>query len=146
MPCLTYFTNLLAILYFALSTSVNLLAEVGSGFIGYFSINFFEKMQFLSCLIILSTYTPGTWTCSGGISPFSTIYSTSATTIFAAVAISALKFLAVFAKYKFPDLSAFLALIIAKSPKKLSYSRYFKPLNILVFLGCEYFYGLPVPF
>jgi len=36
IPVFTYFTNLLAILYFALSTSVKLLADVGSGLIGYF--------------------------------------------------------------------------------------------------------------
>jgi hypothetical protein len=55
MPDLTYLTNLLAILNFALSKSVNLLAEVGSGLIGYFSIIFLENIQFLSCLMILST-------------------------------------------------------------------------------------------
>lgn len=55
MPDLTYLTNLLAILNFALSKSVNLLAEAGSGLIGYFSIIFLENIQFLSCLMILST-------------------------------------------------------------------------------------------
>jgi len=58
-------------------------------------------------------------------------------TFLAAVAISALKFLAVLLKYKFPNVSAFWALIKAKSPKIVSYSTYFLPLNVLTFFGCE---------
>jgi hypothetical protein len=67
-------------------------------------------------------------------------------TIWAAVAISALKFLAVFAKYKFPDLSAFWALIRAISPKMVSSSIYFLLLKIFVFLGAEWSSAFPVPF
>lgn len=55
IPFLTSFTSLLAILYFAWSTSVNWLGEVGSGLIGYFYMIFFEYMLFGSNLIILST-------------------------------------------------------------------------------------------
>ena len=70
---------------------------------------------------ILFTYTAGTWTHYGGIYPGSTIYSTSAITQVAAVAISPLKLLAVLLKYKFPKVSAFCALTNAKSPKIVYY-------------------------
>lgn len=49
--------------------------------------------------------------------------------------ISALKFLAVLLKTKFPDLSAFLAFTRAKSPNKAYYNKYFFPLNTPVALG-----------
>lgn len=50
IPDFTSFANLFVILYFALSVSVNSTVEVGSGFMGYFSIIFFENMLFRSCL------------------------------------------------------------------------------------------------
>ncbi len=56
-------------------------------------------------------------------------------TQFAAVHISALKFLEVLLNTKLPDLSAFFALIRAKSPF-IDYSKtYFLPLNTAVGFG-----------
>jgi hypothetical protein len=53
----------------------------------------------------------------------------------AAVHISALKFLAVLLNIKFPALSAFFALINAKSPNIDCSRTYFLPLNIAVGLA-----------
>jgi len=72
-----------------------------------FSILFSDQGQFGFDLKILSTYTAAMWTSSGSICPGSTIYYTSTITFLAAVAMSALKFLAVLLKYKLPNVSAF---------------------------------------
>lgn len=102
-----------------------------------FSINFSEKGHETSALKIRSTYTPGVWTHSGSMTPFSTISSTSAITNLAAVAISALKFRYVFSNCRFPILSALFAFTNAKSAK-MDYSlRYFRPLKIKVGLPAE---------
>ena len=81
-----------------------------------FSILFFDHWQFGSDLNILSTNTAGTCISSGSIYPGYTISSTSAMTHLAAVAISALKFLAVLLKYRLPRVSAFKALTNAYYP------------------------------
>jgi hypothetical protein len=59
---------------------------------------------------------------------------------------SALKFLAVLLKTKFPDLSAFLAFTRAKSPKIDSSSKYFLPLKTAVALGLLKIYTYEEPF
>lgn len=56
-------------------------------------------------------------------------------THFAAVHISALKFLSVLSNTKFPAVSALCAFTRAKSPKMDSSKRYFLPLKIAVDLG-----------
>jgi len=64
----------------------------------------------------------------------------------AAVAMSALKFLAVFEKYKFPKVSAILALIKAKSAKYVYYFINLLPLNYYTCFGLLKISGFPVPF
>lgn len=116
IPFLTYLAALVIIFILFLSASV--IYTFCYFFITVlFYIFFYDQTQFGSLLNILFTWTAGTWTYYGAIYPGSTIYSTSAMTQVAAVAISALKLLAVLLKNKFPIVSAFWALTNAKSPK-----------------------------
>lgn len=145
IPFLTYFAALLIILslfYWAGSISTWACYWV----MVLFSILFSDQGQFGFDLKILSTYTAAMWTSSGSICPGSTIYYTSTITFLADVAMSALKFLAVLLKYKLPNVSAFWALIKAKSPKIVSSSTYFLPLKVLTFFGCEKISTYLLPF